>query len=245
MSPDEIRSASADIYDGSVQRRQVIARAWLEKARSDLIHLNELRDSIAAAYREHVEAWTGRVCAPGERPAELGEFQAQADRMKLCAVAATILEIMLAALVAAWSLNFTTHVSALAGGIIAVLLVLTVEGVHLSAYRPDHPAASRTAVHRWLRIAFAVFAVGIIPLLVSRTAPEAASLANVALPVVTVGLTLTSAFLFILSFMLSWSRRYTRRYAAVLHEIQETARFIHELESLLRQKDVRIATFAR
>jgi hypothetical protein len=245
VTANQLQSARAGIFDGSIERRQVIARAWLARARSDLARLNDALRATARGYRETREAWTGRVCAPDEQPMVDIELQSQADRMRLRGIATTVLEVIFAGLVAAFSLSFNVYISSLAGALVAVLLVLAIEGVHLRLYRSDRPASSRAKVERSLTVSALIFGLGFIPFLVARTVPEAAVVANVTVAIATVGLTLTSAFLFILSFLLSWSRRFTRAYDALLQEIEETTQFAREVETLLRQKEARIVTFAR
>jgi uncharacterized membrane protein YkvI len=184
--------------------------------------------AIAAEFRKEREAWTGETLPGNATPHEDQEEKQTARHFRLGACTAAAFELLLTIFVSISALRIGKLLAGLIGIIVAILLALLVGSFLSITWNPRLPRASVRRLTRWGWFSFWVCIGGIAILLVTRTVPILAPVADVALAVLSLSLPVLAGTLFVLASIYD-------RFGRLVKEYEQVGRQVTELDQLVRQ----------
>lgn len=222
MTFTELLTIKREFQAGAPRTRRERATLWVPVLEEDAVALERRCEQITADYREALEIRTGLEARPTDIPHVDPEATRQALWVRRAGFAIMAIETILAVGVSIWSLTLWPVLSGVIGGFIAIAWTVGGLGVHYGRSDSVNPSPALRSARWGILFSFVVSLLGLAPVLLARTVPDAAALTGVATAVITLGFSSLAAYLFFQAFLIDWAAPYAREYDRVQRELALT-----------------------
>jgi hypothetical protein len=237
MTESVLQQAQREIEDGSPDRRESVARTWIARIAALRHPVVEKREAVSGEFRETKEAWSGKRLPMDTIPYAEREEEEKSRLLRLSAVAALTLEVLLAVFASITFLAFFWPIAAVIGVLIAVLLAVQIKGLLITKWDPELPRRSVRTLTAWVWLSFLVSIFGIAVLFFARTNLWAAPLLYLVLPILSVSLPMLAGALFVLSHVYGRFGRLERLHAQLHEQVVELDQLLRELRRYIQRRE--------
>jgi hypothetical protein len=230
MERREIARAWRQILDGSPRSRREMAASYKRKAELDLVQIDGGLGETAYEYQRKREAWTGMTPPDRKIPPVPTRAITRARTVWAAGVAALLLELLFAGFLASWLFAFPWYAAVPIAIVVAILLMVVIEGAASRVYREERPRESLRVFERLVGVTFGISFFALAPLVLVRTIPELAWAVGPALAILSLSQPALSAFFFLTARVAGWEEVLGRRFWKLRKEQAETKRFLDDLD---------------
>ena len=235
--PAVLKDARVEIEDGSPDRRELVTRAWIARLASFRDPLAGKMEAVSGEFRETKEAWSGKRLPKDTIPYAEREEEEKSRLLRLGAVAALTLEVLLAVFASIVFLAFFWPIAAVIGVLVALLLAVQIKGLLATQWNPELPRRSLQRLLGWTWLSFWISFVGMAVLLFARTNLWAAPLLFFVLPILSLSLPTLAAALFILSHVYGRFGRLERLHAQLQEQVVELDQLLRQLRRYIPRRE--------